>query len=298
MVYDAHTYLGRMSQPELFKARQFTDGVEDLIQMLSVPKPVAARSLRGQPKRTGAAQTAPTKPGITEVTAPAVYRPNNALPNASTAQLLRPQSNNSSSAAPRVLQTKVSLPEALHPRPITKQSLAPPVYRPQSAPRAQPKTIAQQRTSPLVDPGMKTPPHPTHVTKSIPESSARPRLHGGPVLQTKGGRKEGTFIGDPGAIHLHIDIGNPHLKVAGHRIDIRGPGGYSRTRCAEALELLTSEDRRHVSGAAECREWLENELDGQTIPYNLRGLAESISGSSWGSGLIMIYPARPFSKGQ
>ncbi|HWZ44265.1 MAG TPA: hypothetical protein VNW97_12370 [Candidatus Saccharimonadales bacterium] len=271
--------------------------------MLNAHKPMAAPSLRGQPQRTGAAQTAPTKIGIAERTAPAVYRPNNALPNASTAQLF----SNNPPAAPgiyspqpvrRVLQTKASVPEALHPSPVTRQSLAPPVYRPQPAPLAQTKAIAQQRTSPLVDPGMKTPPHPTRQTKSIHPSSVWPRSHGGPVLQTKGGRKEGTFIGDPAAIHLHIDIGNPHLKVAGHRIDIRGPGGYSKARCAEALNLLTSEDRRHVSGATECREWLENELDGQTIPYNLRGLAEGISGSSWGSGLIMIYPSRPFRKGQ
>jgi hypothetical protein len=120
------------------------------------------------------------------------------------------------------------------------------------------------------------------------------------VQLKRGGNQEGTFIGDRAAIHLHIDIGKPHLIIAGARYDIAGKdhqGMYSYRRCADALDALTQTDRRAVSGAAACRDWLENILDGETISHG-DGRPGSVQGSSWGSGLLSSYPARPFRRGQ
>ncbi|MDJ0844492.1 eCIS core domain-containing protein [Crocosphaera sp.] len=112
----------------------------------------------------------------------------------------------------------------------------------------------------------------------------------------KGGKKEGTFIGDEAAIHLHIDIGNPHLKINGFRIDIKGNDflGYSISRLRDALQELTTEDKQAVSGAEDCKDWIETQLKGEQVPPSALNMPGSVVGSEWGKGLIIAYPAKPF----
>jgi hypothetical protein len=111
--------------------------------------------------------------------------------------------------------------------------------------------------------------------------------------------KEGTFIGNPAKIHLHIDIGNPHLQIGGDRYNIKGGdyNGYSYTRCAEALHALTLTDGT-TSGAVECRAWLEAVLDGSIVPATMFSVDNpgSVVSSAWNQGVAVGYPRRAFKK--
>lgn len=76
----------------------------------------------------------------------------------------------------------------------------------------------------------------------------------------KGDKKSGTFIGDEKGIHLHIDIGHPHLQIGVNRYDLRGkgPGGYGKQRLKDALDALSGQEGK--PGYQECKDWLEDQL--------------------------------------
>lgn len=74
----------------------------------------------------------------------------------------------------------------------------------------------------------------------------------------KGDKKSGTFIGDISGVHLHIDIGHPHLQIGMNRYDLRGPGGYGEARLREALDALNGNEAK--PGYKACKKWLENQL--------------------------------------
>lgn len=74
----------------------------------------------------------------------------------------------------------------------------------------------------------------------------------------KGDKKSGTFIGDIGGIHLHVDIGHPHLQIGMNRYDLRGPGGYSEVRLRDALDALNGNEAK--PGYKACLKWLKKQL--------------------------------------
>lgn len=76
----------------------------------------------------------------------------------------------------------------------------------------------------------------------------------------KGGKKEGTFIGDRKKIHVHIDIGKPHMMLGGERYDLQGRdvgGVYGRNRINEAIAALLASNHQDVSGYAASLAWLQ-----------------------------------------
>lgn len=93
----------------------------------------------------------------------------------------------------------------------------------------------------------------THVVQQV----------GGSIsIQRAGGNQKGTFIGPPSAIHLHIDIADPHLKMGGKgkRINFSaGGGGYDDNRMREALNELEATGQGKP-GYGECRTWLRDQL--------------------------------------
>ncbi len=137
---------------------------------------------------------------------------------------------------------------------------------------------------------------------------------------THGGKKSGSFTGEENAVHLHLGIGNPHIKLSGTsgRIDLKGPdfgGMYACNRCVEALEQLVTQRNPSVPGAVDARTKLEQILDGEFIEYNKFGsiLHKSkasssttttadagkqwVRGSQWGVGLILSNEKAPFKAG-
>ncbi len=84
----------------------------------------------------------------------------------------------------------------------------------------------------------------------------------GQPIQRAAGNQKGRFIGKPAAIHLHIDIAEPHLKMGGKgaRYNFgKGGGGYDENRMREALNKL-EDAGKGKPGYDDCVEWLRDQL--------------------------------------
>ena len=141
---------------------------------------------------------------------------------------------------------------------------------PSSARRRGPKERGEEAAADTTSPALAPP----HLARAVLSPAALSRADVGrlqrtignravaDLVQRKGGKKSkqaGTFIGDQGAVHLHIDIANPHLAGHGARIDIKGPTrtGYALARLREARSQLEGVGR---TGAQACRDWLDSEI--------------------------------------
>jgi hypothetical protein len=87
--------------------------------------------------------------------------------------------------------------------------------------------------------------------------SSTPNLVGTKTIQLNGGgNKKGTFIGEPNALHLHIDIARPHFKIGmsdKNRIDIGTNQEYNKKKLEDVIDAI--KEHPGVSGYEECLEW-------------------------------------------